>query len=47
MKPFFVGLLAAGAVSAAAQSLADVHVFLGTERMGHTFPGAVVPFGRA
>ena len=45
MKPFFVGLLAAGAVSAAAQSLADVNVFLGTERMGHTFPGAVVPFG--
>ncbi|MDA0829103.1 MAG: glycoside hydrolase family 92 protein, partial [Bacteroidetes bacterium] len=45
MKPFIVGLLAAGAVSAAGQHLKDVNVFLGTERMGHTFPGAVVPFG--
>ncbi|HAB35722.1 MAG TPA: sugar hydrolase, partial [Cryomorphaceae bacterium] len=45
MKQLFVGLLAAGALSAAAQSLQDVNVFLGTERMGHTFPGAVVPFG--
>ena len=40
-----MGLLAACAVSAAAQSLQDVNVFVGTERMGHTFPGAVVPFG--
>ena len=45
MKSFLV-ILAALTVSASAQDRTDyVNPFIGTEGMGHTFPGACAPFG--
>ncbi|HPS63855.1 MAG TPA: glycoside hydrolase family 92 protein, partial [Bacteroidales bacterium] len=42
----FTGFLAACWVTATAQPLCGyVNPFIGTQEMGHTFPGATVPFG--
>ena len=45
---FFIALLTLGALTTNAQKLdlvKYVNPMIGTEKMGHTFPGATVPFG--
>jgi len=47
MRNFTVGLilLLAGALAAAAAAVEHVNPFIGTDDMGHTYPGATAPFG--
>jgi predicted alpha-1,2-mannosidase len=47
-KPFLIILVTwiSGSLTLSAQSVTDyVNPFIGTQEMGHTFPGACVPFG--
>src|SRR5574344_781421 len=47
LKSLFIGLLALSSISVFAQKqhIDYINTFIGTDGMGHTFPGACVPFG--
>src|SRR6201996_2654933 len=46
MRKLFIAVMALAVSGASAPNLVSyVHPIIGTQRMGHTFPGATVPFG--